>query len=57
MASVKQTSAGNWYAVHGVTGKIIKGQPRSGHGGRREAKRWAVNNIPGISSMRDVNTF
>jgi len=57
MAAVKQTENGNWYAVHGVNGTIINGQPRSGHSTRRAAKRWAVQNIDGINSISQVNTF
>lgn len=57
MAAVKQTDAGNWYAVHEVTGKILKGQPRGGFETRRAAKRWAVRNIAAVSSVSEVSTF
>lgn len=57
MASVKQTEAGNWYAVNEVNGEIIQGQPRGGFDTRRGAKRWAVNNIPAVRSVSEVSTF
>lgn len=57
MASVKQTSSGNWYAVNEVNGKIIDGQPQGGFSSRRGAKRWAKNNIPAVRSTSEVDTF
>lgn len=57
MASVKQTEAGNWYAVNEVNGEIIQGQPRGGFDTRRGAKRWAVNNLTAVRSVSEVSTF
>jgi len=57
MASVRQTDAGNWYAVNEVNGEIINGQPRGGFDTRRGAKRWARNNLSAVRSVSEVDTF
>jgi hypothetical protein len=57
MASVKRTRRGNWYAVHSVTGKIIKGQPRGGFVTARRAARWAAENVRQVRSALDVDFF
>jgi len=57
MASWKQTANGNYYTVHGVTGKIIQGQPQGGFSSADGAKRWAKNNIDGITSKSQVTKF
>jgi hypothetical protein len=57
MAAVKQTANGNWYAVHGVNGNIIQGQPQGGFASASGAKGWAVRNISGISSKSQVDRF
>lgn len=57
MAAVRRTASGNWYAVHGVTGKILKGQPQGGFRTRRAAKEWAARNIPQVEHPSDVTTF
>jgi len=57
MASVRQTDAGNWYAVNEVNGEISQGQPRGGFDTRRGAKRWARDNLSAVRSVSEVNTF
>jgi len=57
MASVRQTDAGNWYAVNEVNGEIITGQPRGGFNSRRAAKRWARNNLDAVRSVNEVDTL
>ncbi len=45
MAKIKKTRRGNWYAVHGVTGKILKGQPKGGYASARSARRFAAKAV------------
>jgi len=57
MASWKRTRNGNIYVVHSVNGNIIQGQPQGGHPSVDAAKRWAKNNISGITRKSQVTKF
>jgi len=57
MASYKQTSNGNYYAVNEVNGQIIQGQPQGGFESVSSAKAWAVRNLDAVSSRSEVTKF